>query len=138
MGVLTEDLTRLRNEIMAMRKARQRGTEDRRADVSRMLSNFSKGLGALVRKAKADRLGSISDLKRTVTNLLREVRTDLSGARQAWVALDTTPRRAAQALEGQGRPEAAASVEGRRSEAGGKRPLVLVGGQKPVRKKRKH
>ena len=130
MGMLTDDLTRLRNEVLALRSARQglmhdleRETEDRRVDVSRMLADFSKGFGAVARRTKANRLGSISDLKRTVTDLLTEVRTDLSGVRQVWVALCTTPRRAAQGLESQARSEAAASsAQGRRSETGGKRP----------------
>jgi len=145
MGVLTEDLTRLRNDILVLRSARQglihdleQETEDRRVDVSRMLADFSKGLGRVVRRTKADRLGSLSDLKRTVTDRLTEVRTDLSGIRQAWLALGTPSRRGVEELENQARREAGAHAEGRRSETGGKRPLVLVGGEKPVRKKRKH
>ena len=110
MGVLTDDLTRLRNEILALRSARQglihdleRETEERRADVSRMLANFSKGFGAVAKRTKADRLGSISDLKRAVTNVLTGVRTDLGGIRQAWLALGTPSRRAAEKLEARAR-----------------------------------
>jgi len=145
MGVLTDDLTRLRNEVLALRSARQglihdleQETEDRRADVSQMLAGFSKNFGAVVRKTKADRLGSISDLKRTVTDLLTEVRTDLGGARQAWLALGTPSRSAVEELAGQPRLGAEAHAEGRRSETGGKRPRAPVGGEKPERKKRKH
>jgi len=145
MGVLTEDLTRLRNEVLALRSARQglihdleRETEERRRNVSRMLANFSKGFGAVVKRTKADRLGSISDLKRAVTNVLTEVRTDLGGIRHAWLALGTPSRRAAEKLEARARLGAGAHAEGRRSETAGKRRLVLVGGEKPVRKKRKH
>jgi len=53
MSVLTHDLARLRNEIRALRSARQglihdlqREAGDRRADISQMLANFSKGFGA--------------------------------------------------------------------------------------------
>lgn len=145
MGVLSDDLTRLRNEVLALRSARQglihdleRGTEDRRVDVSRMLADFSKGLGAGARRTRTDRLGSISDLKCTVTDLLTEVRTDLRGIRQAWLALGTTSRRAVEELTGQPRLGAGANAEGRRSETGGKRPRAPVGGEKPERKKRKH
>jgi hypothetical protein len=145
MGVLTDDLTRLRNEVLALRSARQglihdleRETEERRGDVSRMLAGFSKGFGAVVRRTKADRLGSISDLKRTVTDLLTEVRTDLGGVRQAWLALGTPSRRAVEKLESRARREAGANAEGRRSATAAKRRLVLVGGEKPVRRKRKH
>jgi hypothetical protein len=144
MGVLTHDLTRLRNEILALRSARQglihdleRETGDRRADVSQMLANFSKGFGAVARRTKADRSGSISDLKRTVSGVLAGVRTDLSGIRQAWVALGTPSCRAVEELENQARREAGANAEGRRSETGSKGPRVLVGGEKPARKKRK-
>ena len=144
MGVLTDDLTRLRNEVLALRSARQglihdleQETEDRRADVSQMLAGFSKNFGAVVRKTKADRLGSISDLKRTVTDLLTEVRTDLGGVRQAWLALGTPSRRTVEELTGHPRLGAGAHAEGRRSETGGKRPRA-VGGEKPLRKKRKH
>ena len=101
MGVLTDDLTRLRNEVLVLRSVRQglmhdleQETEERRAVVSRMLADFSKDLGSVARKTKADRLGSISDLKRTVADLLTEVRTDLSGIRQARLALGTPSRRA--------------------------------------------
>ncbi len=132
MGVLTHDLTRLRNEILALRSARQglihdleRETGDRRADVSQMLANFSKGLGAVARRTKADRLGSITDLKRTVGNLLTGVRTDLSGVREAWLTLGAPARR-----------EAGANGEGRPSGTGSRRPRVPVGGEKPARKKR--
>jgi hypothetical protein len=145
MGVLTHDLTRLRNEILASRSARQglirdleRETGDRRADVSQMLANFSKGFGAVARKTRTDRLGSISSLRGTVTDLLTDVQTDLRGIRQAWLALGTPSRRAVEELENQARREAGANAEGRRSETGSKGPRVLVGGEKPVRKKRKH
>ncbi len=144
MDVLTDDLTRVRNEVLALRSARQglihdleRETEDRQADVARMLANFSKGLGAVARRTKADRLGSISDLKRTVTDLLTEVRTDLSGIRQAWLVLGTPSRRAVEELETQARLETGADAEGRRSKTGSKRPRVLVRGENPVRKKQK-
>jgi len=145
MGVLTDDLTRLRNEVLAWQSARQglihdleQETEDRRADVSRMLAGFSKNFGAVARRTKADRLGSISDLKRTVTDLLTGVRTDLSGARHAWLALGASSPRAVEKLENRARREAGAHAEGRRSETGGRRPLVLAGGEKPERRKRKH
>ncbi len=144
MGVLTDDLTRLRSEVLALRSARQglirdleRETEDRRTDVSHMLANFSKGLGAVARKTKADCRGSISDLKRAVTDLLTEVRTDLSGIQQAWLALGAPSRPAVKKLEDPARWETGANAEGRRSETGSMPPRVLVRGENPVRKKQK-
>jgi hypothetical protein len=145
MGVLTDDLTRLRNEVLALRSARQglihdmeRETKARQAEVSRMLANFSKGLGAVARRTKTDRLRSISDLKRTVTDLVTGVRTDLSGIRQAWLVLGTPSRRAGEELTSSPELEVEATAEGRQSETGGKRPFEPVGGEKPVRKKRTH
>jgi hypothetical protein len=131
MGMLTEDMTRLRNEILALRSSRQglihdleRETEDRQADVSRRLAHFSKGFSAVARRTKADRLGSISDLKRTVSDVLTGVRTDLSGIRQAWLVLGTDSR-------------GAADTEGRRSQTGGKGRLGHLAGEKPARRKPK-
>jgi len=118
MGMLTEDMTRLRNDVLGLRSARQglihdlkRETEDRRADVSQMLADFSKALGAVARRTKADRLGFVSDLKRTVTDLLSEVRTDLCGARQAWLALGATSPRAVEELASRPRLRAGARAE---------------------------
>jgi polyhydroxyalkanoate synthesis regulator phasin len=144
-GVLTEHLTQLRNEILALRSARQelthalqRETEGRRADVTQMLANFSSNLGAVVGRTKADRLGSISDLRRTVNRLQTEVHTELSGVRQAWRALGTPSRGAVEKFESQATLGAMAGVEGSQSETGGRPPLAHVGGEKPARKKRKH
>jgi hypothetical protein len=144
MGVLSDDLTRLRNEVLALRSARQelmhdleQETEDRRIDVSRMLADFSKDLGAGARKTRTDRLGSISSLRGTVTDLLTGVRTDLCGIRQAWLALGAASHEAAEELARRSRLGVGAGAEGSQSETSGKRPRV-PGGAKPERKKRKH
>jgi hypothetical protein len=145
MGVLTDDVTRLRNEVLAFRSARhglirdlERETRDRRADVSRMLANFSKGLGAVATRTKADRSASISDLKRRVTDLLTEVRTDLRGIRQGWLSPGTALLRPLEELRSLTSLEGGADAEGARSGAGGCRPPVIAAGEKPTRKKRKH
>jgi hypothetical protein len=145
MGVLTEQLTQLRNEILALRSARQglaqaleRETEERRADVAHKLANFSKGFAARAKTMKADRLGSLADLKRTVNGIRTEVHTDLSAIRRAWLHAGTPARGAVEKPEIQATPEAIAEVEGIPSETGGPPPLAGAGGEKPVRKKRKH
>ncbi len=142
MGVLTEHMTQLRNEILALRSARQglaqaleRETEERRADVSQTLANFSKSFTARARRTKADRLGSLSDLKRTVDDLRTEVHTDLSGIRQAWRALGTPSCGAVEKLASQ---TTKADLEGSQSESGGYPPFEVGGGEKSARKKRKH
>ena len=145
MGVLTEHLTQLRNEILALRSARQglaqvleRETEERRADVSQTLANFSKSFAAQARRTKADRLGSLSDLKRTVGGLRTEVHTDLSSIRQAWRALGTPARGSVEKLASHTMQETKADLEGSQSETGGHPPFEVGGGEKTARKKRKH
>jgi len=113
-------------------------TEERRADVSRMLADFSKDLGRVARRTKADRLGSISVLRNTVSDILTGVRTDLSGVRKAWLALGVASPAAFSTLEKRTRPKAGAKAEGRRSETGRKRPSVRAKVAKPAHKRRKH
>jgi hypothetical protein len=144
MGVLTHDLSRLRNEILALRSARQalihdleRETGDRRTDVSQMLADFPHGLGAVTRTTRAHCLGSISNLKRKVTDLRTDLRTDLSGIRQTWLGLGAPLSRLVEKLEDQADVEAGANAEGKPSETGSKRSRDLVEGQKPLRRKRK-
>jgi len=144
MGMLTHELTQLRNEILALRSARQGLIQDlesetrgRRADISQTLARFSKGFATVAKRAKADRCGSILDLKHSVSDLLTGVRSDLRGIRQAWLA-PGTPSAGAQGFEAQVRLETVADEEGGRSEPGGMTPRASAGGQKPLRKKRKH
>jgi len=145
MGVLTDDLTRLRNEVLALRSVRQglmhdleQETEERRADVSRMLADFSKDLGSVARRTKADRLGSISVLRSTVSDILTGVRTDLRGVRKAWLSLGVASPAAFATLEKRTRPKAGVKAEGSRSETGRKRPFVRARDAKPAHKHRKH
>jgi len=144
MGVLTRDLSRLRNEILALRSARQalihdleRETGDRRTDVSQMLADFSHGLGAVTRTTRAHCLGSISNLKRKVTDLRTDLRTDLSGIRQTWLGLGAPLSRLVEKLVDQTSVGVGANAEGTPSETGSKRSRDLVEGQKPLRRKRK-
>ena len=144
MGVLTEHMTQLRNEILALRSARQglaraleRETEERRAEVSQTLANFSKSFAARARRTKADRLGSLSDLKRTVDGLRTEVHTDLSSIRQAWRALGTPSCGAVEKFTSH-MQETKADLEGSQSDTGSHPPFEVGGGEKSARKKRKH
>jgi len=132
MGVLTEQLTQLRNEILALRGVRQgltqaieRDSEVRRAEVSQTLADFSKKFARLSSRKKADRLGSIAELKRAVNGLRTEVHTDLEGIRLAWSALHSSA------------PEAGETLESR-SETGTQYSSPVGGAEKPPRKKRKH
>jgi hypothetical protein len=135
MGMLTEDMTRLRNEILALRSSRQglihdlvRETKNRRADVSSMLANTSEALSAVAKATKADRLGSIGDLKSAVADILSGVSTDLCGIRQVWLASGTPSHRAGGKSEKPTKWAAASHSRSKRSATGHK-PV-------PVRKKR--
>ena len=137
MGILTKDMTRLREEILELRSSRQglihdlvRETKDRRADVSRMLANTSEALSAVAKATKADRLGTIADLKSAVADILSGVSKDLCGIRQVWLTSGTPARRAGGKCEKQTRQVAAANLKGRRRATGRKAA--------PVPNKRKH
>jgi hypothetical protein len=145
MGVLTDALTQLREDILALRSARRelirdlgREARGRRAETSRELSSFSRGFAASSKRQKADRCGSILDLRDSVSDLLGGVRSDLQGIRRAWLA----PGRASVGtVEGRGaqvQVETVADEEGGRRAAESASPGVSVGGQKSSRKKRKH
>jgi len=145
MGVLTRDLTRLRNEIVALRNARhalihdlERETGDRRTDVSSMLADFSKGLSTVVRKARTDCRGSLADLKRTVSDLRMGIRTDLGGIRETWLALGAPSRREAEEFEDRAGQGAEGVAEGSEREIPSELPPVRAKGEKRVRRKRKH
>ena len=121
MGMLTEDMTRLRNEILALRSSRQglihdlaRETKNRRADVSSMLADTSDALSAVAKATRADRLGSIADLKSAVADILSGVSTDLCGIRQAWLASSTPSHRAGEGFAKRTRQVAVANSKGRR------------------------
>jgi phage-related tail protein len=144
MGALTEHLTQLRKDILALRDARQglvqvlgRETEERRADVAQTLAEFSKNLASMARKTKANRLDSLSDLKRTVNGLRTTVHTDLSSIRQAWHAVNTPMHGAEERLESPARQEPEAHLEESRSETSGQPQPMVGGGEKHARKKRK-
>ncbi|MBZ5513737.1 MAG: hypothetical protein LAN62_02635 [Acidobacteriia bacterium] len=144
MGVLTRDLTRLRNEILTSRNTRQRlirdlaqETVERRAGISRMLIDISKGLGTVAGRTRADRLDSISDVKRAVSGLLTEVRTDLGGIREMWLALGTPSRRVVEGLKGRPGGVAENVADESQRETPSDFPPAHGQREKRVRKKRK-
>lgn len=91
MGVLTNDMTRLRGEIGGLRGARRalindllHRTRERRSAVVGMQAGFRRSHAEMSRKAKADLRAFMSALRRTVSALRREVGEDIAGARRAW------------------------------------------------------
>jgi hypothetical protein len=113
MGILTEAMTRLNEEIQALRGNRHA--------FLMQLSDDNRDRKRVARATKADRLGSIADLKSSVADFLSEVSTDLYGARQAWAGAES---------EKQTRRVVAANATGKRSETG-RKPV-------PAHMKRKH
>ena len=91
MGVLTDDMKRLRGEVEALRMARGALMQDlapvtrqRRDAVSMMQAGFRKTRGEMARNAKAERRAYITGQKRTVAHLRKEFATDIAGAARAW------------------------------------------------------
>lgn len=101
MGRVSDDMTRLCDEIAAMASVRDtlmqdlsRTTNTRRAEVADLLSSFSDARSASARKTKADLAKFQADVQRSVRRLRHEVkntvgefRTDMVGAKQAWSEL---------------------------------------------------
>ena len=70
MGKTADDLTRLCDEMIAMRVERQ---------------DFVRGVTENERKAKAERQAFVSDLKEKVSDMRTEFATDIAATHQAWL-----------------------------------------------------
>jgi len=84
MGRLTEGMTRLCGEIVALRGARKSFVKDNCHNVAAMRRGFSQARAAMAAKTKKDRQHYVADLKGTVAGLRQEFAADLDGARRAW------------------------------------------------------
>lgn len=91
MATLTDDITRLCGEIQMLRRTRgalidelEHKTTARRAAVSQMQASFANTHAKMAKRAKADRLTFVSNLKQTVGGQRRGTGSDLVGARRAW------------------------------------------------------
>jgi len=91
MGMMTESMKRLRSEVETLRM--ERGalmqdlaleTKQRRDVVATMRSDFRKTHMDMARHAKAERKAFITNQKRTVAHLRKELATDMAGAARAW------------------------------------------------------
>lgn len=94
MEVLTEDVTRLRDEIVAWRNHRRelisdlvRQARNRKADVAAFCNHLAIDLTAMARRAKAVRSSSLAHLRQNIAARRQEIRLDLAGARRAWGGL---------------------------------------------------
>jgi hypothetical protein len=99
MDHLTEDMTRLRGEIGSMRRARDSFRRNMECDVAAiqagvtaMLEGFRTAHAEMARDSRAERMASVSSVRRSVRDLKRNVAglrkgfvADIRGAHQAWV-----------------------------------------------------
>jgi hypothetical protein len=91
MGSLTGDMTRLCDEISALRNERgdlmkdlAKGARDLHHIVSEMQAGFRQSHEEMARETKAERVALLSGLKGMVLGMRREFVADLAGARRAW------------------------------------------------------
>ena len=89
--MLTEDMTRLCDEIVAMRKMRssmmtelQHGAKGLKHSVTTLCAHFGRVRTTMAKRTKNERLTFLNNLKRSVGAQRREMRNDLAGARRAW------------------------------------------------------
>ena len=93
MGNLTDDMTRLRGEIDALRGSREaliqdlaRDTKGMKSSVAAMLGDFSKEHADMTRRSRKSRMAFVSGVRKKVFKMKREMQNDLNGARKAWNA----------------------------------------------------
>lgn len=106
MGFLTGEMTRLCDEIMALRGAREtlikdliHGARDLQKSVAEMQASFRQAHAEMARKTGAERTAFISGLKQTVLGLRTDFATELAGARKAWFGPSPAERLAREQAE---------------------------------------
>jgi type IV secretory pathway TrbL component len=89
--MLTDDMTRLCDEIVAMRKMRgsmmtelQHGAKGRKHSVTKLCAHFGRVRATMAKRTKNERVAFLNNLKRTVGAQRRDLINDLAGARRAW------------------------------------------------------
>ena len=89
--MLTDDMTRLCEEIVAMRKMRgsmmtelRHGAKGLRHSVTKLCAHFGRVRTTMAKRTKNERVAFLNDLKRSVNGQRRDMRSDLAGARRAW------------------------------------------------------
>jgi hypothetical protein len=95
----SEDLIRVRDEILVLRQKRERllsgvrqQSRDRKREVRQMLAGFLEDATDMARRRRSGRIVLLTGLRQTVSNLRRETREDLSGARQVLSSLGSNMR----------------------------------------------
>jgi 16S rRNA G1207 methylase RsmC len=89
--MMTDDMVRLHDEILAMRKGRstlmndlQKETKSREKTVTHLCAHFGHVRARMAKQAKQARLTFLDNLKRSVSAMRKDTTDDLAGARRAW------------------------------------------------------
>ena len=89
--MITDDMVRLHDEILAMRKGRgtlmnnlQKKTKSREKAVKHLCSHLGQVRAKMAKHTKQVRLTLLNSLKSSVGALRQEMADDLAGARKAW------------------------------------------------------
>ena len=89
--MLTDDMTRLCDEIVAMRKMRgsmmnelQHGAKGLKHTITKLCAHFGRARTTMAKRTKNERVAFLNNLKRSVSAQRRDMRNDLAGARSAW------------------------------------------------------
>ena len=82
--MLTDDMTRLCGEILALRKMRCSFRNGLQRDVAELCAGFGSARAAMAKQTKNERVTFLNGLKRSVGAQRRDMRSDLAGARRAW------------------------------------------------------
>ncbi len=84
MGHLTDEMSRLCSEIVALRGARHTFVKDLCHEVATMKASFRRHHHDTARRTRADRKMAFANLKKTVAGMRQAFAADLEGARRAW------------------------------------------------------
>jgi len=89
--MLTDQMTRLRTSILALRNMRnammndlEQGNRTRKRAVSDLCRHFNGARASMARRTKCERITGLQNLKRVVDAHRQTMRSDLTGVRQAW------------------------------------------------------
>ena len=89
--MLTEDMTRLCGEILAMRGTRdslikemQCDAKGRKRAVVELCAHYGRARTTMAKRTKNERVAFLNDLKRSVGAQRRAMSSDLAGARRVW------------------------------------------------------
>jgi hypothetical protein len=100
-------MTRLCEEIVALRRGRQAYVQDLARGVAGMKATFRQAHTEMAQKDRRSRAASLSDLKATVAGLRQAFALDLQGAHRAWFGPSAAERRAQAEAARQAREAAA-------------------------------